>query len=47
MLKDAEARFADLGADYHESKIDKNREARNHLRQLEALGYQVTLTTSA
>jgi hypothetical protein len=47
LLKDPEARFADLGADYHESKIDKNRKTRNHIRQLEALGYQVTLTTTA
>jgi hypothetical protein len=47
LLHDPQARFSDLGAGYHESKIDKNRKARNHIRQLEALGYTVTLTQAA
>ena len=37
----------DLGADYHTSRIDAERRTRNHVRQLEALGYNVTLTAAA
>jgi transposase len=47
LLSDPETRYADLGAGYYESKIDKNRKARNHIRQLEALGYTVTVTHAA
>ncbi len=47
LLHNPEARFADLGAGYYESKIDKNRKARNHIRQLEALGYTVTIAQAA
>jgi transposase len=35
-----------LGRDYHNTRIDKNRKVRTHLRQLQALGYRVTLTTT-
>ena len=34
-------------ADYCSSRIDKNRKTRNHVRQLETLGYTVTLTHAA
>jgi len=47
LLADPHARFRDLGADYHDTRIDKDRKTRNHLRQLQALGYQVTLTPAA
>jgi transposase len=47
LLADPEARYADLGPGYYDSKIRKDRAARNHIRQLEALGYQVTLTPAA
>jgi hypothetical protein len=40
-------RYHDLGADYHTSRIDKTKKARNHVRQLEALGYTVTLAPAA
>jgi transposase len=43
LLADPAARYHDLGADYYPSRIDKNRKTRNHVRQLEALGYTVTL----
>ena len=33
----------DLGSDYHTNRIDKDRKARNHIRQLQALGFTVTL----
>jgi transposase len=47
LLADPTARFCDLGADYHTSRIDTDRKTRNHVRQLQALGYSVTLTPAA
>ena len=41
------ARFHELGSDYYTSRIDKNRKTRSHIRQLEALGYTVTLAPAA
>ena len=46
LLADRTARYRDLGAGYHASRIDKNRKTRNHIRQLEALGYTVTLAAA-
>jgi transposase len=47
LLSDRSARYADLGASYYTSRIDKDRKARNHIRQLEALGFNVTLAPAA
>jgi transposase len=47
LLADPAARYHDLGAGYHASRIDKGRKVRNHIRQLEALGYTVALTEAA
>jgi transposase len=47
LLADPEARYADLGPGYHEARTDKHKKTRNHIRQLEALGYTVTLTQAA
>jgi transposase len=47
LLTDRAARYHDLGASYHTSRIDQNRKMRNHIRQLEALGYSVTLAPAA
>jgi transposase len=47
LLADPAARYHDLGADYHTRRIDKDRKTRNHIRQLQALGYSVTLTPAA
>jgi transposase len=47
LLADPTARYHDLGADYYSSRIDKGKKARNHIRQLEALGFTVTLTSAA
>ncbi|MFJ2033156.1 IS110 family transposase [Streptosporangium sp. NPDC087985] len=47
LLADPTARFSDLGADYYANRIDKGKKARNHIRQLEALGFTVTLTQAA
>ena len=44
LLKDPAARFTDLGPDHYARHTDTNRKARNHKRQLEALGYDVILT---
>ncbi len=45
--RDPQARYTDLGPGHHETKINKGRQARNHIRQLEALGYTVTITQAA
>jgi Transposase IS116/IS110/IS902 family len=47
LLADPQARNTDLGPGYYQTKIDTNRKARNHIRQLEALGFQVTITQAA
>jgi transposase len=47
LLADPTARFHDLGADYHSNHIEKNKKIRNHVRQLQALGYTVTLEPTA
>jgi transposase len=47
LLADPTARYHDLGADYYANRTDKKRKTRNHIRQLEALGYTVTLTAAA
>jgi transposase len=47
LLADRTARYHDLGSGYHASRIDKDRKTRNHIRQLEALGFTVTLTQAA
>jgi len=47
LLADPTAHFHDLGADYHARRIDTGRKTRNLVRQLEALGHQVTLQPAA
>jgi transposase len=47
LLTDRTARYHDLGAGYHASRINKDRQTRNHIRQLEALGFTVTLAPAA
>jgi len=47
LLADRGTRFRDLGPSHYQHHIDKNRSTRNHIRQLQALGYQVTLTPAA
>ena len=43
LLSDPAARFHDLGPGYYAERIDSERRKHNHIRQLEALGYTVTL----
>jgi transposase len=47
LLNDRAARYDDLGPDYYATIIDTGRKARNHVRQLEALGFTVTLAPAA
>ena len=47
LLADPTARYHDLGPGHYQQRTDKNRKARNHIRQLEALGYTVTITQAA
>jgi transposase len=44
LLANPEARFTDLGYGYYRARTDVNRKLRNHLRQIQALGFIVTLT---
>ncbi len=47
LLSDPEARYHDLGPDFYDDRIGPERKKRNHIRQLEALGYTVTLEPAA
>lgn len=47
LLADPAARFHDLGGDYHAQRLNKDRMALSHVRQLQALGFQVTLQPAA
>src|SRR6476659_8277006 len=47
LLANPEARFRDLGPDYHTQRIHTERKLRNHIAQLTAMGYRVTLEPAA
>jgi transposase len=47
LLSDPTVRFHDLGAGFYDTRIGSERATRNHIRQLEALGYKVTLEPAA
>jgi transposase len=47
LLADPDARFQDLGADHFARTINTEARKRNHVRQLEALGYRVSLESAA
>ena len=47
LLSNPAARFIDLGSDFYENRTGPDRKKRNHIRQLEALGYKVTLEPAA
>ena len=46
-VADPTARFHDLGADYYTNHLDKDKKIRSHVRQLQALGFTVTLEHAA
>src|SRR4051794_3740136 len=47
LLSDADARFIDLGPDYYASRTNPERKVRHHIRELQELGYTVTLNPAA
>jgi len=47
LLADPDARFHDLGPGFYDTRSNADRRKRNHIRQLEALGYKVTLQPAA
>jgi transposase len=47
LLQDDTAHFEDLGPGYYDSRNNPERKKRNHIRELEALGYRVTLQPAA
>ena len=47
LLADPSARYTDLGYGYYQDRTDKDRKLRNHMRQIEALGFTVTLNKTA
>ena len=47
LLADPAARYTDLGTSYYQARTDTDRKLRNHIRQIQALGFEVTLTKTA
>jgi transposase len=47
LIGDPDARFVDLGPDWHDRRIDAGRKMRQHIRELEHLGFTVTLAPAA
>jgi len=47
LLSDPTVRYADLGPGFYDARISHSRKTHNHVRQLEALGYKVSLEPAA
>ncbi|MET7336349.1 IS110 family transposase [Nonomuraea sp. NPDC005650] len=47
LLANPTSGFHDLGVDYHANRTDRDNKTRAHIRQLQALGFTVTLTPAA
>jgi transposase len=47
LLADPAARYTDLGPGYYQARTDTDRKLRNHIRQIQALGFDVTITRAA
>jgi hypothetical protein len=43
LLADPAARYTDLGPGYYEARTDIDRKLRNHIRQIQALGFTIAL----
>ena len=43
LLSDPSSRFTDLGPGYYQARTDTDRKLRNHIQQIQALGFTVTL----
>jgi hypothetical protein len=46
LLNDPTIGYHELGNDYHTNRLNKETKARSHIRQLQALGYTVTVTVT-
>jgi transposase len=44
LLSDPAARYTDLGYGYYQTRTDTDRKVHNHIRQIQALGFEITLT---
>jgi transposase len=44
LLADPAARYTELGPGYYQARLDIDRKLRNHIRQIQALGFQITIT---
>ncbi len=44
LLADPAAQFTDLGPGYYQARTDTDRKIRNHIQQIQALGFTVTIT---
>jgi hypothetical protein len=44
LLADPDARYRELGADFYDKRKDSRKQAAGHVRRLERLGFEVTLT---
>ncbi len=47
LLADPATRYTDLGYGYYQARTDTDRKLRNHIRQIQAPGFDVTLTKAA
>ncbi|MGH3126168.1 MAG: IS110 family transposase, partial [Streptosporangiaceae bacterium] len=47
LLSDPAARYTDLGPGYYQARTDTDRKLKNHIRQIQALGFDVTITRAA
>lgn len=47
LIRDPDARYQHLGADWHAQRQDRDRSTRDHVRELQRLGYTVALTEAA
>ncbi|GHE12928.1 hypothetical protein [Streptomyces alanosinicus] len=47
LLNEPEMPYTDLGSDYHQHLVDPTRRTRDLVRQLKALGHDVTLAPAA
>lgn len=47
LLSDPDTHFHDLGPGFYDTRVTDDRKKRNHIRQLETLGYRVTLEPAA
>ena len=47
LLSDPAARYRDLGPDWHDTHVNRDKKIRNHIRGLQALGLTITITADA